>query len=81
MTSMFKRREQTKLGGLGTGGIILLFLVLLLIIIFAPFLTIWALNTIFPILAIQYSFWTWLAMMLLLNLQITGYFKLGRNDK
>lgn len=80
MTSMFKRQEQTKLGGLGTGGILLLFLVLLLIIIFAPFLTIWALNTIFPILAIQYSFWTWLAMVLL-NLQITGYFKLGRNDK
>ena len=78
MTIMFKR--QTKLGGLGTGGILLLFLVLLLIIIFAPFLTIWALNTIFPILAIQYSFWTWLAMVLL-NLQITGYFKLGRNDK
>ena len=80
MTSMFKRQGETKLGGLGTAGIILLFLVLLLIIIFAPFLTIWALNTIFPILAIQYSFWTWLAMVLL-NLQITGYFKLGRNDK
>lgn len=78
MTSMF--RKQNKLGGLGTGGIILLFLVLLLILIFAPFITIWALNTIFPILAIQYSFWTWLAVVLL-NLQITGYFKLGRNDK
>lgn len=78
MTSMFKR--QTKLGGFGTGGILLLFLILLLIIVFSPFLTIWALNTIFPILAIQYSFWTWLAMVLL-NLQITGYFKLGRNDK
>ena len=33
----------------------------IIILVFAPLLTIWALNTLFPILAIPYSFETWAA--------------------
>lgn len=42
-------------------------LVLLIVVIVAigPLLTIWALNTLFPILAIPYTFWTWLAVIFL----------------
>ena len=28
-----------------------------------PLVTIWALNTLFPTLAIPYTFWTWLAVI------------------
>ena len=35
------------------------------VIIIGPLLTIWALNVIFPVLAIGYSFKTWLAILLL----------------
>lgn len=43
------------------GTLILVFLLLILLIIFAPLVTIWSLNTLFG-LGIAYSFWTWLAM-------------------
>lgn len=39
--------------------------VILLLIIFSPFASIWALNTLFPLLAIPYTFETWLAAILL----------------
>jgi hypothetical protein len=45
-----------------------LFLILLLAvaaIVVAPLLWIWSLNTLFPVLAIPYTFWTWLASFLL----------------
>ena len=35
-----------------------------LLIIFGPLTTIWALNTLFPALAIEYTFYTWLATIL-----------------
>jgi len=42
-----------------------LWLVLLVIVIVAgPLLSIWSLNTLFPVLAIPYTFETWLAVML-----------------
>lgn len=41
---------------------VILFVILL--VIFAPFAVIWALNTLFA-LAIPYTFWTWLAMLVL----------------
>jgi hypothetical protein len=42
-----------------------LWLVLIVaIIIVGPLLSIWALNTLFPVLAIPYTFETWLAVML-----------------
>ena len=42
------------------GLILIVFMVLI-----GPFLTIWSLNTLFPVLAIPYTFWTWLAAVLL----------------
>lgn len=44
-----------------------LFLIVLFIalIIVGPLLTIWALNTLFPVLAIEYSFATWVAVVIL----------------
>lgn len=41
--------------------ILAIVLLLLLVLIFAPFLTIWSLNTLFG-LGIAYNLWTWLAM-------------------
>ena len=40
-----------------------LFLLLLLLAIFGPFITIWALNTLFPVLAIPYNIETYFAAM------------------
>lgn len=45
--------------------IALLALAIIIVIIFGPIATIWALNTLFPALAIPYTFWTWLAMLVL----------------
>lgn len=42
-----------------------LFLVVALIIIFQPLAVLWALNTLFPVLAIPYTFWSWLAVVVL----------------
>ena len=44
---------------------ITLIVVLLLVIIFSPFIAIWSLNTLFPLLVIPYNFETWLASLLL----------------
>ena len=42
-----------------------LWLVLIVaIVIVGPLLSIWALNTLFPVLAIPYTFETWLAVIL-----------------
>lgn len=35
------------------------------LVIAGPLLTIWALNTLFPVLAIEYTIWTWLAALIL----------------
>lgn len=41
-------------------------IVLILIIVVAgPLLLIWALNTLFPVLVIPYTVWTWLAALIL----------------
>jgi hypothetical protein len=43
-----------------------IYLVLIVAIIaFGPLCSIWALNTLFPVLAIPYTFDTWLAVILL----------------
>ena len=36
-------------------------ILILLLAMLSPFVTIWALNTLFPALQIPYDFWTWLA--------------------
>jgi len=42
------------------------YLVLIIaLIVFGPLCSIWALNTLFPVLAIPYTFETWLAVILL----------------
>lgn len=43
-------------------GIVALIVVLIAI---GPLLTIWALNTLFPVLAIPYTVWTWAAALVL----------------
>jgi hypothetical protein len=45
--------------------IALLILLIIAILIAGPLLTIWALNTVFPVLNIPFSFWTWLAVIVL----------------
>lgn len=42
-----------------------LVLLILILLIAGPLITIWALNTLFPILMIPYTFSTWLAMLVL----------------
>ena len=47
---------------------LLWFLVIVAVVIAGPLLSIWALNTLFPVLAIPYAFDTWLAAMVLAGL-------------
>ena len=47
---------------LGVGAILVL---VILLVVFGPFFTIWALNTLFPLLVIPYTFETWCATILL----------------
>jgi len=51
-------------------------LLILVLIAIGPLLTIWALNTLFPVLAIPYSLETWSAVILL-----GGVFKSSVNTK
>lgn len=46
-------------------GLLSLLVVIALLIVAGPFLVIFALNTLFPILAIGYNFWTWLSVVIL----------------
>jgi hypothetical protein len=39
------------------------FVVLILLLVLAPLLTIWSLNVLFPVLAIPYNFFTWVAAL------------------
>ena len=43
-------------------GVVVLVIALILA---GPFLLIWALNTLFPVLAIPYTIWTWVAALIL----------------
>lgn len=45
--------------------LVVLLVALAMLIIFAPFAVIWAINCLFPLLAIPYTFWTWLAVIVL----------------
>jgi hypothetical protein len=44
-------------------GVVGLVIVAILLLVFGPFVTIWSLNTLFPALAIPYTFSTWLAVI------------------
>jgi hypothetical protein len=52
---------------------IIILTVAILAIIFAPFLTIWSLNVLFPVLAIPYTLETWAAIVLM-HATIRGIF-------
>ena len=54
-----------------TDTFLLVLVIMVLAAIFTPFMTIWALNTLFPQLAIPMNFYTWLAMVWI-NLMIIG---------
>jgi len=45
--------------------LVLLLLFCLVLIVLWPMVVIWALNTLFPLLAITYTFWSWLAVVIL----------------
>jgi hypothetical protein len=47
---------------LGVAGFIIALLVL---VVLFPWAVIWALNTLFPTLAIPFTFWTWLAVLVI----------------
>jgi len=49
----------TRLGAIG------IILALLIWVVLFPWVVIWALNTLFPVLAIPYTFWTWLAVVVI----------------
>jgi hypothetical protein len=51
-----------------TNKIVVFLLLTLLLIVIGPLLSIWALNTLFPVLAIPYTFDTWLAVILVKGL-------------
>jgi hypothetical protein len=50
---------------------VLVVIIFVLAAVFAPFMTIWSLNTLFPQLDIPMNFWTWLAMEWI-NLMVIG---------
>jgi len=56
-------------------GLALVAIVLLALIVLGPLLTIWSLNTLFPVLAIPYTLDTWAAVVLLGGLFTTSLVK------
>ena len=47
---------------MNTLNLALLGIVVIILVLVSPIFTIWALNTIFPVLAIPMNIWTWLAV-------------------
>ena len=47
-----------------TIAILLFVLLLVAIVVLGPIAIIWAFNTLFPVLAIQYTFETWIAVLI-----------------
>jgi len=46
-------------------GILLFAALIIALIVFGPFITIWAINTLFPVVVIPYTFETWCATVIL----------------
>ena len=46
-------------------GIVVLFVALLALIVVWPLVVLWSINCLFPVLAINYGFWQWLAVVVL----------------
>jgi hypothetical protein len=49
----------------GWATILLGIALLIVLIAIGPLLVLWSLNTLFPVLAIPYDIWTWLAVVVL----------------
>jgi hypothetical protein len=45
--------------------IIMAIAVIVLLAALGPWLVVWSLNTLFPVLAIEFTFWTWCAVVIL----------------
>lgn len=58
--------------------VFLLLLLLVVLIIAGPLLVIWALNTLFPVLAIDYTTWTWLATLILTSVLSASHIKTNK---
>ena len=62
--------------------VLIAIIVIILILIFAPFLTIWSLNTLFPVLEIPYTMETWAATVIITGvIQSTNLGIKSRKDK
>lgn len=48
-----------------TAGIIFMAFLIVFLVVLGPLAMLWALNTLFPVLAIPYNFYTWGAVILL----------------
>ncbi len=60
---------------MNTTSIALIVLFVLALIFVSPILTIWALNTVFPSLAIPLNIWTWLAVCWLHTIAVGASYK------
>ena len=45
--------------------IVLAIALVLVLLAIGPWLVIWSLNTLFPVLAIEFTFWTWCAVIVI----------------
>ena len=45
--------------------LVLAIAVVLALLAIGPWLVIWSLNTLFPVLAIEFTFWTWAAVVIM----------------
>lgn len=45
--------------------LVLAIVLIVFLLAIGPWLVIWALNTLFPVLAIEFTFWTWAAVIIL----------------
>ena len=45
--------------------IVLAIALILVLLAIGPWLVIWSLNTLFPVLAIEFTFWTWCAVVIM----------------
>ena len=48
-----------------TAKVILGIFLIILLAALGPWLVVWSLNTLFPVLAIEFTFWTWCAVVIL----------------
>ena len=45
--------------------LVLAIALILVLLAIGPWLVIWSLNTLFPVLAIEFTFWTWAAVVIM----------------